>query len=156
MTGGDGRQSSRRGSREFESGARQLGRWVAICATLAAACGVRSEEEQLLARFFEAARLYDRVRMAEYATVEFNPRVDGIVRDFEVVNVTETAAGREAVVNVCVALPDGRIEARTLGVTIGTREGRAVISGIRPVRRGASEDRGNLRPSASSLRNRPA
>jgi hypothetical protein len=115
-----------------------VGRWLAICGVLALvpACGVRREEEQLLARFFEAARLYDRARMAEYATVEFNPRTDGIVRAFEVVNVTETAAGREAVVNVRLARPDGSLEPRTLRVTIGTRDGRAIITGIRPAGQG--------------------
>lgn len=113
-------------------------RWFATggILVLLAACGVRNQEEQLLARFFEAARLYDRVRMAEYATVEFNPRTDGIVRQFEVVSVTETATGREAVVDARVALPDGSLERRTLRVTIGTREGRAVITAIQPARRG--------------------
>jgi hypothetical protein len=57
-------------------------------ALLEAACGGSSPEQQLLTNFFRAARVRDNTTLANIAAVTFNPRTDGTVEDFEVVNVT--------------------------------------------------------------------
>lgn len=52
-----------------------------------AACGSASPEEQILNNFFRAARVRDNTTLANIASVSFNPRTDGTVEQFEVVNV---------------------------------------------------------------------
>jgi hypothetical protein len=63
---------------------------VAVLAVLAlgeAACGSSSPEAQLLNNFFRAARVRDNTTLANIAAVTFNPRTEGTVEDFEVVDV---------------------------------------------------------------------
>ena len=62
-------------------------RLLLLLAIAVAACRVLSQEEQLLMRFFETARLHDTTVLAKYATVTFNPRTEGVVREFDVERV---------------------------------------------------------------------
>src|SRR5687768_1471670 len=91
---------------------------LAAWALFAAACGVLSPEEQLLADFFHAARLHDTTVLANIASVDFNPRADGIVQDFEVIRSEASSASggsdtRLVTVAAQVRTADARTEART-------------------------------------------
>jgi len=57
---------------------------VALGTLCVIACTV-SPEEQVLTRFFEASRTLDRTVLSRIATVTFNPRVDGSVQTFSIV-----------------------------------------------------------------------
>jgi hypothetical protein len=54
---------------------------------LAAACS-RSPEQQQLTQFFRAARARDNTTLAMMSAVEFDPREQGTVEDFEITSVT--------------------------------------------------------------------
>ena len=58
-------------------------------ALAASACGGRAPEEQVLNNFFRASRVRDNSTLANLAAVSFDPRTDGIVQDFEVVEIGE-------------------------------------------------------------------
>jgi hypothetical protein len=60
---------------------------VPVLAVGAAYCGGTSAEEQLLNNFFRASRVRDNATLSNISTVQFNPRTDGSVQDFEVTNV---------------------------------------------------------------------
>jgi hypothetical protein len=60
---------------------------LAATALLAAACGGRAPEEQVLNNFFRASRVRDNATLANLAAVSFDPRTDGVVQDFEVVEI---------------------------------------------------------------------
>jgi hypothetical protein len=51
------------------------------------ACSSAPPEQQLLINFFRAARVRDNTTLGNIAAVNFNPRTDGTVADFEVVTV---------------------------------------------------------------------
>jgi hypothetical protein len=53
----------------------------------AADCGGSSAEQQLLTNFFRASRVRDNATLSNISTVQFNPRSDGTVQDFDVTNV---------------------------------------------------------------------
>jgi hypothetical protein len=62
---------------------------VAISLINFAAAGCASPpEEAVLAQFFAAARLRDHTALASFATITFEPHVDGIVTEFDVTHVT--------------------------------------------------------------------
>jgi hypothetical protein len=99
---------------------------------LMAACRVFSVEEQLLTRFFEGGRFYDRVAMDRVATIEWNPASAGIVRAFDVTGVTRvTDSRREVTVAAEVQLPDGSLAARGYAAVIEQRDGRWLITQLR-------------------------
>jgi len=52
-----------------------------------AACSSAPPEQQLLINFFRAARVRDNTTLANIAAVNFNPRTEGTVEDFEIVSV---------------------------------------------------------------------
>ena len=54
---------------------------------LAAACA-RPEEQQFITQFFRAARARDNTTLAMMSAVEFTPREQGIVEDFEITQVS--------------------------------------------------------------------
>jgi hypothetical protein len=59
-------------------------------ALLASACSMaRAPEEQVLTNFFRASRVRDNTTLANIAAVSFDPRTDGTVQDFEVVQIGE-------------------------------------------------------------------
>ena len=98
------------------------------------ACGGASAEEQTLLRFFTAAPTLDSTVIGKYATVGFNPRTDGIVQTF---TITDSGQERDGMKDVTIAAvvrdPAGAIVRRTLVVTFQTREGRPLITALRPV-----------------------
>jgi hypothetical protein len=62
---------------------------VAGFALLLSACGSSSPEQQVLNNFFRASRVRDNATLANIAAVSFDPRTEGTVQNFEVVNVGE-------------------------------------------------------------------
>lgn len=95
------------------------------------ACVAASPERQLLERFFSAARLNDNTLLAGLATVTFNPRTDGTIEWFAIVDVTTGQDARKAVmVNAQVRTPDGETVPQALLVTLAARDGRWMVSGI--------------------------
>jgi len=80
---------------------------------LAVACS-SPPEEAVLGQFFAAARLRDNTALASFATVTFEPHIDGIVTEFDVTHVTaemRTAFTRRAV-------SEARDEAKTNGLIL--------------------------------------
>ena len=69
-----------------------------------------SLDEQLLQRFFEASRIYDRVALEKVAApgVVYNPVTEGVVDDFIVVDVSEASGRRTVRVDAIV-----RVEGQT-------------------------------------------
>src|SRR5258708_7635295 len=61
---------------------------ASIIVALAAINCSTASERVLVDRFFAASRLRDRTALARFATVVFEPRTDGIVEDFVVLDVT--------------------------------------------------------------------
>lgn len=53
---------------------------------LAAGCGWVPADEQALTKFFEESRLYDTTRVADVARVVFDPRVEGVVERYTVID----------------------------------------------------------------------
>ena len=109
---------------------------AALVSVLAGGCGVLSPEEQLLADYYQAARLHDTAALTRIASADFTPRTMGIVRDFEVVSVEplRTDDGREArmvTVAAQVRRPDGETGPQTLQITIRLADGRWRVTDVR-------------------------
>ena len=66
---------------------REMAVAIALCVCSAAGCS-SPQEEAVLSQFFAAARLRDSTALASFATVRFEPRIDGIVTEFEVIHAT--------------------------------------------------------------------
>ena len=62
---------------------------LAPLSILAAACSSAPPEQQLLNQFFRAARTRDNETLARMSAVEFSPRAQGEVTDFEITNMSE-------------------------------------------------------------------
>jgi hypothetical protein len=62
---------------------------LAPLSILAAACSSAAPEQQLLNQFFRAARTRDNETLARMSAVEFSPREQGEVTDFEITNISE-------------------------------------------------------------------
>jgi hypothetical protein len=60
---------------------------VVVFVLLASSCGRTTPEQQLLTNFFRASRVRDNATLSNIATVQFNPRADGSVQDFEITSV---------------------------------------------------------------------
>jgi hypothetical protein len=60
---------------------------VCLFALLVISCGRTTPEQQLLTNFFRASRVRDNATLSNIASVEFNPRTNGSVQDFDVTNV---------------------------------------------------------------------
>jgi hypothetical protein len=103
----------------------------ALCAVAALACSPSAEEQTLL-KFFVAARTLDSTVIRKYATVGFNPRVEGIVQTFTVIAVgPERQDQKDATINAVVRDPSGATARRTLVATLQRLEGRWIITGLR-------------------------
>jgi hypothetical protein len=63
-------------------------------------CAWPSPERQLLLDFFHACRLYDTTVLARLSTAACNPRTDGVVQDFDIVNVEKMAGDAARVVTL--------------------------------------------------------
>ena len=104
--------------------------WAAVAAAcVAAGCGVATLEEQVVRRFFEASRTYDKAALAKVATVAFNPVTDGIVADFVVAGVEATAARRVVSVDAEVHRRSGTAVER-LRLVIEQRAGRWLVTEV--------------------------
>ena len=91
------------------------------------ACVVPSAERQLLMNFFAACEIYDTVAMARVATAACNPRTDGVVESFDIVERSDTEVTIAARVRPLGDEPQDRM------LRIGlarNREGRLVVNGI--------------------------
>lgn len=60
-------------------------RCLLVLMLLAAGCGWVPADEQVLRIFFEQSQVYDTTRVATVATVVFDPRVEGMVDRFRIV-----------------------------------------------------------------------
>ena len=94
---------------------------VVACAIGLAACA--SPEQPLLERFFDASRLRDKTALHLFATVIFEPREDGIVRRFSIVNISpermhDGVVTKEVTLRAPVVTPKGPIVDETLIVTL--------------------------------------
>jgi hypothetical protein len=108
-----------------------------VLVVMLSGCGWTPADEQILTKFFERSRIYDRTRLAEVATVVFDPKVDGVVDQFEVVNRgPEERAGTERVtkqltVQAAVRSPAGRTAPRTLSVTLEWRDDAWLVTRVK-------------------------
>jgi hypothetical protein len=106
-------------------------------AAILAACGRTPADEQVLIRFFEQSRVYDRTMLSTVAAVAFNPRTDGVVRQFTIVErrpdrrLEGDAVARDLTLRAQVQGPDGRTGPRMLAVTLERRDGRWMVTGVR-------------------------
>ena len=96
---------------------------------------MRSLEEQILADFFAAARLHDTSALSRVATVDFNPRTQGVVHDFEVSGVDVSAADaggeiRRVTLVAQLRRPAGEIVPTTLAATLERRDGVWLLTAI--------------------------
>ncbi len=66
---------------------------LALCLLLAVACSSGSEQF-ILGEFFGACRLRDRTALQGFATVPFEPHVQGIITSFTIARVSPEDAGR--------------------------------------------------------------
>lgn len=108
---------------------------VALCLGLIlTACGVLSQEEQLLTDFFEASRLHDTTVVARMADVAFDPRVDGVVDAFAVEAVEKSADGQSERVTIQAQvrrLDSGRVSRQAFMVTLRLENGRWRVAALR-------------------------
>ena len=110
--------------------------WVLAAAVVLAACGRTPADEQVLIRFFEQSRVYDRAMLAAVATVAFNPRTDGMVDRFEIVERSGEHRSGDAVVQdvtirADVRSPRGGLQERMLVMTMARHDGRWMVTGFR-------------------------
>ena len=111
---------------------------AAVASTvLLAACGWTPADEQLLIKFFERSRAYDRTTLAPIATVVFDPRTDGVVERFEIVarsaerRLDDGRLAKEVTVDADVRSAAGRLNQRTLIVTLEQRDGVWMVTRFR-------------------------
>lgn len=99
---------------------------------LLAGCGVLSADEQLLFRFFEASRLYDRVALERIAApgVVLNPVTEGVVVDFSLSSVSTETSRRIVRLTADVRSRSG-VGRQAMEVEIARSDGRWVITSIR-------------------------
>ena len=110
---------------------------VMMACALTTACGWTPPDEQVLTKFFEESRLYDRALLAQHAAVVFNPRTDGVVQRFEVVSrgadeyVTPERVRRQVTLRADVRGADGRVASRSLAVTLERQSDRWMVTAFR-------------------------
>jgi hypothetical protein len=97
--------------------------WRLAVATAVVASACARPEQSLLEQFFGASRLRDTTALQGVATVVFEPRQQGIVRAFEITDVTPerveaTAVAKDVTVQAPVYLADGETVRKTIVITI--------------------------------------
>lgn len=111
---------------------------VALALTLlaaSAACG-HPAEKALVERFFSASRLGDKTEAQAVSTVFFDPKDQGLVRQFSIKDVTpEEVSGGVASKNITLSAsvesPDGVQSQKTIFVTMQRKPGAAwMITGV--------------------------
>jgi hypothetical protein len=107
---------------------------IALVTTLAA-CGHRAEKA-LVDQFFSASRLGDKTAAQSVSTVYFDPREQGLVRQFTIKGVTPEevsggVASKNVTLNASVESPDGAQAEKTIFVTMQRKPGAAwMITGV--------------------------
>ena len=106
---------------------------------LTGACVWPSPERQLLIDYFHACQIYDTTVLAMLSTVPCNPRIDGVVENFEIESVEhlEQPASEEPARRVTIrarvrSLDDSPVEERTFAVRMERRDGRWRVTGLMP------------------------
>lgn len=104
-----------------------------------AACVWPSPERQLLIEYFYACQIYDTTVIARLSTVPCNPRIDGVVENFELVGVKDAGQlesgepARQVTIRARVrSLDELSTEERTLVVRLERRDGRWMVTGLMP------------------------
>jgi hypothetical protein len=103
---------------------------------LGAACAWPSPERQLLLNFFQACRVYDTTVLARMATASCNPQTDGVVQDFDLVDVERRPAGAAArpttdvTIRARVRPLGGSVTEQTLGVTLEEIDGHWMVTAV--------------------------
>ena len=109
---------------------------LGLMVILSSSCGWSSADEQVITKFFQQSRLYDTTRMANFARVVFDPRVEGVVDRFRITSRSDeeldgNRVRRQATLDTHVRTVGGEYE-RTLVVTLDRDEtGRWMITGYR-------------------------
>jgi hypothetical protein len=93
---------------------------VVAAAAALAGCGPAppSPEHQVLTRFFDASRVRDTTVLAGIAAVVFEPRRDGVVQEFEVMDAGPDSSPKQVTIRAQVRAPDGQLAARTFVATM--------------------------------------
>jgi hypothetical protein len=100
---------------------------------LIAACVWPSPERQFLIDFFQACRLYDTVILARLSTVSCNPKTDGIVEAFELVNVERDGdAARRVTIRARVRRWEGGVSNQAMTVGLERRDRRWMVTTLTP------------------------
>ena len=114
---------------------------------ITAACALPSPERQLLLDYFQACRLYDLTVVERLSTVTCNPRTDGVVSRFELLDVERVSPGeRRVTIQAFVRMFDGSSSDEPMTVTLSQKDGRWMVSAITPPRASQTS------PAASSGR----
>jgi hypothetical protein len=95
---------------------------VAAIAVLLTSCS-SAAEWVLLSRFFAASRLRDHTSLQTFATVSFEPNVQGIITDFEITNVTPerqngSSVSKDVSISAPVQLPSGQTAQKNFVITM--------------------------------------
>jgi hypothetical protein len=91
------------------------------------ACVVPSAERQLLMNFFAACEVYDAVAMARFGTAACNPRTDGVVESFDIVDSSDA----EVTIAASVRPLGGDPQDQVLRLGLARNEdGRLVVSAL--------------------------
>ena len=95
---------------------------TAITATLTS-CSSSTADGVLLGRFFAASRLRDHTSLQTFATVSFEPNVQGIITDFEITNVTPerqdgALVSKDVSISAPVQLPTGQTAQKNFVITM--------------------------------------
>ena len=102
---------------------------------LLAACAWPSPDRQLLLDFFHACRVYDTTVLARLATASCNPATDGVVQDFDILEVEDAgatggAAAREIMLDAGVRPLGGSPVRQRLTVRLEQIEGRWMVTAV--------------------------
>jgi hypothetical protein len=106
-----------------------------VLVTALTACGHRAEKA-LVDQFFSASRLGDKTAAQSVSTVYFDPREQGLVRQFTIKGVTPEevsggVASKNVTLNASVESPDGAQAEKTIFVTMQRKPGAAwMITGV--------------------------
>jgi hypothetical protein len=127
---------------------RRLEPALCFAALFMTACAWPSPERQLLLDFFQACRVYDTTVLARLATIPCNPRTDGVVQGFDLVQVDRAPDTAKVTIRARVRSFEGQTSEQTLTVSIERHQGRWMVTRLTPppasqTSHAASSDRPN-------------
>lgn len=97
-----------------------------------AGCVWPSPERQLLLDFFQACRVYDTTVLARLSTVACNPKTDGVVQEFDIVQIDRAAAATQVTIHARVRSFGGQVSERNVTLSLERRDGRWMVTGLTP------------------------